>query len=317
MMNKSRSTRIAPSTEPYAREKRYITVGPWQVAYLEAGEGEPLFLLHGCPFQSWEWHAVIPMLAPHFHVIAPDLLGLGDTLVDLEQDYRLPQQVEMVIGLMDALGFERARFVGHDHGGAILQLMMKHHPDRIAQAVLTNAEAYDQWPSDEERPYVAAVVNPWISWFMRLALRTRWVQREIFSIAVADSRTLTDSLLDSFILPHTATRQRWQRLRRFNRWQLDRDHNLETQRAVDGMRKFTKPTLILWGKRDGNFGSAIAERLARDIPGARGVHYLEQSAHLPMLEEPRSYADALIGFFAGEPRTNEESAARPDQVLAR
>jgi pimeloyl-ACP methyl ester carboxylesterase len=308
-MTSPRSTRIARSTEPYARDKQYATVGPWEVAYLEEGQGEPLILLHGCPFQSWEWHAVIPLLAPHFHVIAPDLLGLGDTLVDLQQDYRLPRQVEMVIGLMDRLGIERARFVGHDHGGAILQLMMKYHPDRILQAVLTNAEAYDQWPSDEERPYVAAVVNPLSSWLMRLALRLRRVQREIFSIAVADPHTLSDSLLDAFVLPHTATRWRWLRLRRFYRWQLDREHNLETERAVDGIRRFSKPTLILWGRQDGNFGPRIAERLAREIPGAHGVRYLEHSAHLPMLEEPRAYSDALIDFLA----TTEETA----QAVAR
>ena len=143
-MEEAKSIRIEPSREPYARTKHYIPVGPWEVAFLEAGQGEPLILLHGCPFQSCEWESVIPKLAPHFRVLAPDLLGLGDTLVTLKQDYRLPKQVEMIIGFMDAQGIDRARFVGHDQGGAILQLMMKYHPERIVQAVLTNAEAYDQ-----------------------------------------------------------------------------------------------------------------------------------------------------------------------------
>ena len=46
--------------------------------------------------------------------------------------------------------------------------------------------------------------------------------------------------------------------------------------AVDGMRRFEKPTLILWGRQDTNFGPALAERLAGDIPGVVGVEYLEQ-----------------------------------------
>ena len=46
--------------------------------------------------------------------------------------------------------------------------------------------------------------------------------------------------------------------------------------AVDGMRRFVKPTLILWGRQDTYFGPALAERLAGDIPGVVGVEYLEQ-----------------------------------------
>jgi pimeloyl-ACP methyl ester carboxylesterase len=88
------------------------------------------------------------------------------------------------------------------------------------------------------------------------------------------------------------------RLRRFLRWQLDRDNNLETLRAVDGMRRFDHPTLLLWGRHDTNFGPAIAERLAHDIPGAVGIEWLAHSAHLPMLEEPERYAGALERFFA-------------------
>jgi pimeloyl-ACP methyl ester carboxylesterase len=64
------------------------------------------------------------------------------------------------------------------------------------------------------------------------------------------------------------------------------------------MRRFDRPTLLLWGRHDTNFGPALAQRLAGDLPGAVGVHYLERSAHLPMLEEPAAYTDALLAFFA-------------------
>lgn len=57
------------------------------MAYVEAGDGEPLFLLHGCPLSAGEWEAVLPLLARHYRVIAPDWLGLGDTEVSFEDDY--------------------------------------------------------------------------------------------------------------------------------------------------------------------------------------------------------------------------------------
>jgi pimeloyl-ACP methyl ester carboxylesterase len=77
-------------------------------------------------------------------------------------------------------------------------------------------------------------------------------------------------------------------------------------RAVDGMRKFDRPTLILWGRHDTNFGPPIAERLAKDIPGVVRIRWMENSAHLPMLEEPEAYAAALTQFF-GE----DENLSKP------
>ncbi len=292
------SARYEPSMETFSQQKKYLPVGPWEVAYIESGAGENLILLHGCPFQAYEWQAVIPRLAEHYHVIAPDLLGLGDTRVHLDDDYRLPRQVEMVTGLMDALAIPDACFVGHDHGAATLQLMMKDTPDRIRKAVLTNAEAYDQWPSQEELPYVKSIVNGLTTRLIYLALKSRWIQRDIFRIAVANPAVLTDEILDAFLRPHMATSQRWQRLRRFYRMQIEIENRLETQRAVDGIRQFRRPTLMLWGQQDGNFGPAIAERLAADIPGSTGVQLLPGSAHLPMLEEPEAYAQAVLGFLA-------------------
>ena len=164
--------------------------------------------------------------------------------------------------------------------------------------VLTNAEAYDQWPSAPERLDVQLVVNPVTTPFFRLLLGSRTVQRWIYRIAVQNRAALSDEVLDAFTRPNMATPERWLRLRRFLRWQIDREHNLETVRAVEGMRRFHHPTLILWGQHDTNFGPAIAERLAHDIPGVVRVEWLGNSAHLPMSEEPEAYAQAIDKFLS-------------------
>lgn len=286
------------SMEAFSREKKFVNVGSWKVAYIDQGSGDPIVLLHGCPFQGYEYNRIIPILARHYRVIAPDLLGLGDTVVRLDDDYRLPNQVSMVLGLMDRLGLENASFVCHDHGAAVCQLMMKDHPDKLRAVVLTNAEAYDQWPSAPERLDVQLVVNPASTALFRLLLGSRTAQRRIYRIAVKDPSVLTDEVLTGFTRPNMATPERWMRLRRFLSWQLDREHNLETMRAVDGIRRFRHPTLILWGRNDTNFGPAIAERLAHHIPGVVRIEWLENSAHLPMLEEPEAYAQAVEEFVS-------------------
>jgi 2-hydroxymuconate-semialdehyde hydrolase len=284
------------SMDAFSRQKKFIKIESWQVAYIDEGAGDPIVLLHGCPFSAYEYKQIIPILARNHRVIAPDLLGLGDTLVRLDDDYRLPNQEKMVLGLMDRLGVESALVIGHDHGAAITQLIMRDHPERLRAVVLTNAEAYDQWPSEPERLDVEMVVNPISSPFFRLLFEFKASQRGIYRIAVHDRSVLSDEVLDGISRPSLATPERWLRLRRFLRWQLDHEHNLETMRAVDGIRRFNRPTLILWGKNDTNFGPAIAERLAHDIPGTVRIEWLTNSAHLPMLEEPRAYAEAIDRF---------------------
>ena len=286
-----------PGLESFSRRKQAVDVGPWKVAVLDEGRGDAVVLLHGCPFHAFEWREVIPRLSERYRVIAPDLLGLGDTQVRLDQDYRLPQDVEMVVGLLDALGIERAHFVGHDHGAATLQMLMKAHPQRIRSAVLTNAEAYDAWPSEPERPYLELVVNPLLSPLFKAALAVPAVRREVFGVAVHRKEVFDDEVLAAYTRAHTSTPERWQRLVRFFRWQLDPEHNREPLRALDGMRRFDRPTLILWGRQDTNFGPALAERLAGDIPGTVRIEWLEHSAHMPMQEEPERYTSALLGFL--------------------
>ncbi len=299
----SRSTRagsiVESEVEEFSRRKKYIQLGDARVAYIDEGSGPPVVLLHGCPFHSYEWKDVIPGLSRSYRVIAPDLLGLGDTEVSLESDYRLPQDAEMVIGLMDALGISEASFVGHDHGGATLQLLMGTHPQRITRAVLTNAEAYDQWPSEPERIYLKAIVNPALSPVFHLALSNAAVRRDVFQIAVHKKEVFTDEVLDAYVRAHTSDAARWQRLVRFFRWQLDPQHNRVTLDAVPGMQQFRRPTLLLWGEQDTNFGGKIAERLASDIPGTVGIVWLKDSAHMPMQEEPEAYTAALLRFLSG------------------
>jgi len=190
----------------FSQEKQLITLGDTQVAYIDVGKGPPLILLHGCPFSAYEWNEIIPVLAQHYRVIVPDLYGLGDKPVSLDQGYRLPQDVEMVRGLMDALGIASADFIGHDHGGATVQLLMQADPDRIQRAIRTNVEAYDQWPSEPGLPYLRMIVNPITSPSIYQALQIEPIRREIFSIATKDEAVLTKEVLDAYALPHIATR---------------------------------------------------------------------------------------------------------------
>jgi hypothetical protein len=97
-------------------------------------------------------------------------------------------------------------------------------PQRLRSVVLTNIEAYDAWPSDEERIYIKLIVHTLTSPVIFALLHSRHVRRRLFAIAAHRRQALTDEVLEAFVAPHIATAARWQRLRRFFAWQLDPAH---------------------------------------------------------------------------------------------
>lgn len=294
------ATAVAPgevTDDGWSAAKRVVALPSGQVAFLDVGEGPPVVLLHGCPFSGIEWQEVVPDLARRARVIVPDLRGLGDTPVALSDDYSLPTDVVLVKELLAHLGVDRAAFVAHDHGGAVLQLLLADRPELVERAVLANAEAYDAWPSEPERIYLELIVHPASSPLMFAALQLEAVRRSVFSIAVHDPATLTAERLAGWTEPHTSSAARWQRLRRFYRGQLDPAHPQLTLDAVPHLRAYTGPVLLVWGARDENFGPAVAERLARDLGNPRGIVWLERSSHLPMVEEPAAFGAAVLSFL--------------------
>jgi haloacetate dehalogenase len=104
-----------------------------------AGNGPPLLLLHGYPQSHVMWHRIAPALAQEFTVICPDLRGYGDsskppTTPDHEP-YSKRALARDQVAVMQALGSERFRVVGHDRGGRVAYRMALDHPDRVEKLV--------------------------------------------------------------------------------------------------------------------------------------------------------------------------------------
>src|SRR6266542_2702028 len=134
--------------------KHQIQVAAARVAYRDDGGGPPLLLLHGCPFSSYIWRHVIPLLRPHFRCIAPDVLGLGDTETPADADWSLPAQAATVVGLLDTLDIDAAHVVAHDHGAAIAQLT----PELLRGYIAANLA--DRHRRAKTRRFLAGQLDP-------------------------------------------------------------------------------------------------------------------------------------------------------------
>ena len=277
----------------------HIQVGPTRVAYVDEGVGPPLLLLHGCPFSSYVWRGVISRLRGRFRCLAPDLLGLGETETPPGADWSLPAQAEAVLALLDALGLGEVDVVGHDHGAAVAQLIAARQPQWIRRLVITNAEAYDNWPSADELPFIRATQLPVLG---RLLLWA-WSRPALFGYAlragraVHDPAVLSGQLLRGYVAANLADSHRRAKTRRFLAGQLDPANQRATTDALTGLRAFDHPTLIVWGEDDPHFGPDWGRRLLADIPGAVRLELLPHTGHLLMEERPDQLCRLLVEFL--------------------
>lgn len=125
-------------------QSHHIRTRRLNLHYLEAGTGEPLLLIHGWPQTSHCWHKMLPILAQHYRVIAPDLRGFG-----LSEKSGLPlsraQLAADIASLLDALQIPNAKIAGHDWGGMIALKLALDFPAYVKQLCLIDCST-THWP---------------------------------------------------------------------------------------------------------------------------------------------------------------------------
>src|SRR3954471_10738019 len=108
------------------------------VVYRTMGSGPPLVLIHGMVNASRHWRDVAERLADRYTVIAPDLIGHGDSATP-RGDYSLGAHASVIRDLLSALGIERASFVGHSLGGGIAMVFFWQFPERVERLALVSS----------------------------------------------------------------------------------------------------------------------------------------------------------------------------------
>jgi len=257
----------------------------------EAGEGDPLVLLHGWPQHWYLWRGVIPLLAPHAHVICPDLRGFGWTDVP-GSGYDRETMARDVLALLDALGLERVRLVGHDWGGWIGFLLCLRHPARIARFVALNI--VPPWPSRNPRN----LLELWrMAYQVPLALPQlgrRAVELGGARLALrAASRAFTEQEIDVFTERLQGDRARASEL-------LYRTFLLSEAIPVAAGRyaglPLRVPTLLVFGERD----IGIPTRMVREHADRSELLELElvpDAGHFIVDEKPQLVADRTLRFI--------------------
>ena len=122
----------------------YITVRNLHLHYLEAGEGDPILLLHGFPTSSHLYRNILPTLAKTHRAIALDLpgYGLSDKPLDVTYDYNF--FTDVLNGFLDALGIKETNLCVHDLGGPVGLYWAIQNPGRVPKLIILNTLVYPQ-----------------------------------------------------------------------------------------------------------------------------------------------------------------------------
>jgi len=275
---------------------RTAVVGGQSVFYREAGPGDGpvVVLLHGFPASSHMFRELIPLLADRYHVIAPDLVGFGQSAapsVD-EFEYSFDALAEVVDGLLDQLGVERAALYVQDYGAPVGWRLAVRRPERITAIVTQNGNAYEEGLVPEfwapVRAYWAEQ-NPETDGPVRAALSLDAIRWQ-YTHGVPDVSLVSP---DSWTHDHERVSRPGNdevQMRLF----LDYRTNVELYpKFHEYFRTSQVPLLAVWGRNDEIFGPEGARAFLRDLPEAE-VH-LVNGGHF-LLE---SHLDVVAGYMRG------------------
>jgi pimeloyl-ACP methyl ester carboxylesterase len=266
------------------------------VRYRERGAGPPVLFVHGLLVNGALWRKVVPDLAPDFRCIAPDWpLGSHEVPLGDGVDRSPGGMAQLIADFMAALELQDVTLVGNDSGGALCQLVVTRHPERVGRLVLTPCDAFENFPPKMFRYLTVAAKVPGALTLLVQSMRPRVTRRTPIAFGWLTKRPLPGPVSDHYVQPVIRDRRIREDARAF---MLGVDP-ADTIAAAEKLRGFDRPALLAWAPEDRFFPIAHAERLAELLPDAR-LARIDDSRTFVSEDQPQRLAE-LIGGFVREP----------------
>ncbi len=272
-----------------------LTLG--RIRWLEAGEGQPVLLLHGMGMYSSAnlFDFVIPALAGRLHVIAPDWLGFGLGVRNLDEGPTFELMLEHLREFMDVIGLKRAQVLGHSMGGWLATQLAYQSPSRVEKLLMLCAAGMNRAPATSIRFATVPTADELRGMFRGSMKNPDMADKAVLESAVATAERMVnapgalcclDPLLHQMETP--SLRERYMLQRR--------------------LPHITVPTLMAWGEADvfepyptwNEEWESLQGDISRSskpwvVPGARFARL--PTGHWPHLEQPSMTAELILDYF--------------------
>ncbi|MFO0762345.1 MAG: alpha/beta fold hydrolase [Byssovorax sp.] len=267
------------------------------ISFHDEGEGPALLVIHGFPTASWDFHPLWADLTARFRVIAPDLLGFGDSDKPRDHDYSILDQASMIEGLMADRKVARAHLFAHDYGDTVAQELLARHEERTARGeaglgigsiVLLNGGLF---PEAHRARFIQKLLASPIGGLLGRFTSRRTFEaglRGVFGPNTQPSAQILGELWDLFerndgkrvvhlILGYLAERRR------------------HRERWVEPLRTTAIPIRFIDGLLDPVSGAHMVARYRELVPRPDVVE-LPGVGHYPQVEDPAGVRSAFLAF---------------------
>jgi pimeloyl-ACP methyl ester carboxylesterase len=271
-----------------SRREASLAAGP--VRYREAGAGRPVVFVHGYLTDGRLWDGVVERLADRFRCLAPDWpLGAHQVAMGPDADLSPPGIAALIADFLETLDLSDVTIVGNDSGGAISQVLVTRHPERIGRLVLTNCDTHENFPPGAFKllPLVARI--PGATRALALTARFGALARAAFRPFTTDP--LPPELVASWVAPGAHEAGVRHDLKKFTVG-MNKRHTLA---AAASLRGSELPILLAWAPGDRFFPIRYAERLAGEAGNARIVEIPDSKTFVP-IDQPQRLAEEIAGF---------------------
>ena len=283
---------------------KFLDLNGDRVAYRDAGSGdEVLLLIHGMAGSSEAWRDLIPRLAKNYRVVAPDLIGHGQSTKP-RGDYSLGAFAVWLRDLLDDLGIARATIVGHSLGGGVAMQFIYQHPDYCERLILISSGG----------------LGPDVGWILRLlsAPGAEFVLPVIAPSPVLKAGNKIGSWCTSSGMRNPRATEIWRAYSSFSDAPT-RGAFLRTLRSVVDYRgqavsalnrlhvRSELPTLAIWGADDQIIPVEHGHAALAARPGSR-LEVLPGVGHFAHVEAPTEVADIIDDFMTSTKNSGREDA---------
>ncbi|MGZ6778593.1 MAG: alpha/beta fold hydrolase [Mycobacterium sp.] len=279
-----------------ATERKSILVDGLATGYLEAGQGDPVLLLHGGEFgvsADLGWERNIVALARHYRVLALDMLGFGQSAKVVDFNDGRGMRIRHIARFCDAVGVSCAHFVGNSMGAVNLFVDATSDSPLLPVRSLTMICGGGEIQRNE---HSAALYD----YDATLPGMRRIVEALFFDPAYPDDEAYVQRRYESSIAPGA-----WEALAaaRFRRPGLEPPPLPSSKRAYD---RITVPTLVVEGAGDKLLPTGWAAEIAEQIPHGRSA-VIDRAGHCPQIEQPDAVNELLLDFLGDVTRERTAS----------
>jgi len=268
-----------------------ITLPAGPLRYRDLGAGPPVVFVHGLLVNGDLWRDVAPAVAAAgYRCLTPDWpLGAHTVPLPPGADLSPPGVARMIADFLVALDLTEVTVVANDTGGALTQILMTEHPERLDRVVLTPCDAFDEFFPQPFTALPAMMKIPGFAWVMAATFQVRTLWPAL--LGGMSKRLASREVMLSYTRPCWRDRAVRRDLRRFTAG-VHRKYTLRAGQALDG---FDRPVLLVGAGQDRVFKPRLREALAARLPKARQVVLADSYTFVPE-DQPAELARLVVEF---------------------